>query len=119
MDLEMRAEVRGDVLVLAVQGELTSAQAANFKSWATAELEGGPTKVHVDCEKLHFIDSNGLGCLIYLRKCVVERDGQLTIINVSGWLRKFLQVTGLEEVFCGPSETLNEEVEDPQAEEQV
>ena len=101
MDLEKRAEVRDGVLVLRLMGELTGPQTAEFKAWATDQVKNAPQEVQVDCEKLHFIDSRGLGCLIYVRKCVTEQEGSMILINVSGWLRKFLQVTGLEEILCG------------------
>lgn len=104
MDLEMWSERDERGLRFVLAGELTGPETAKFKSWVSEELEDNVTRLYVDCSKLHFIDSSGLGALIFLRKLLSEKDGEMTLVEVSGWLRKFLQVTGLEETFCGDTE---------------
>ncbi len=95
------SEVRGETLVLRLEGELAGEASQEFKSWAATQLREGPSQVEVDCEKLSYIDSSGLGSLIYLRKCAIDREGELRLTQISDWLSKFLQVTGLLTTFCG------------------
>ncbi|MEM7261119.1 MAG: STAS domain-containing protein [Planctomycetota bacterium] len=102
MDLEKRCEVGEDgALTLHLIGELTGPETGEFKSWVTECLgERSASVVQINCHRLHFIDSSGLGSLIFARKQVLDAGGELRLVEVSGWLRKFLQVTGLEETFC-------------------
>ncbi len=112
MDLEKRSEVTGSVLTLHLIGELTGPETPKFKEWVT-ELcqEHDVNVIELNCSRLHFIDSNGLGSLIFVRKQAIDTEAELRLTEVSGWLRKFLQVTGLEETFCGTPD-LDLETED-------
>ena len=99
MNLQMRSETQGNTLVISLEGELTLTQSPALRTWITEQLENGPGNVDVNCRQLSYVDSTGLGALIFLRKAVLDQSGSLRLIQVSGWLRKFLQVTGLEEAF--------------------
>ena len=102
MQFKKKSKVDGDTMILILEGELIGPVSAEFKTWSAETIERGPGDVEVDCSQLSYIDSTGLGALIYLRKLVVDGDGTLILTNVSGWLLKFLQVTGLLTTFCGP-----------------
>ncbi len=97
MDVELRAEVLPDGLVLHIAGELTGPNVGEFKNWIQNEIDEAEGPIRVNCSKLHFIDSSGLGAFIFLQKKLEDRGLKLILCEVSGWLRKFLQVTGLEE----------------------
>jgi anti-anti-sigma factor len=100
MILEKRAERRDSTLIITLNGELTSSESTDFKTWASRQLDPPPSRVEIRCNELRFIDSSGLGALLYLYKSVMNRGGQLRLVEVCGWLQKFLRITGLEEKFC-------------------
>ena len=104
MKLNMNSTREGETLAIVLEGELTLTESPSFKSWVTRELDSAesPREVAVDCDQIEYIDSTGLGALIFLRKAVLDRGGKLRLTRVSGWLRKFLQVTGLERTFMNP-----------------
>ena len=102
MKLQKRADHSGDTLVVTLVGELTMSESAEFRTWIQEHLEGAPANVDVDCNGLAYIDSTGLGALVFVRKAVTARGGRLCLTRVSGWLKKFLQVTGLERTFVAP-----------------
>lgn len=98
MSLTMTADNGDDALRLVLVGQLTRVDTFPFKEWAVQQLdEHAPERVEVDCADLTYLDSAGLGSLIFLRKVVGERGGVMYLARVGGWLRKFLQVTGLEQ----------------------
>ncbi len=99
MGLEMNAERAGYVLQMCLSGELTRDETAAFRSWAENQMGDQGDQIEIDCSALTYIDSAGLGSLIYLRKRVHEGNGTLQLTNISGWLQKFLEVTGLAETF--------------------
>lgn len=102
MSLKMSSELRDDTLVVILDGELTVSESPDFKTWVTGQLDDAPAWVELDCHEMLYIDSTGLGSLIFLRKAILDRGGSLRLTRVSGWLLKFLQVTGLEETFMTP-----------------
>ena len=99
MGLEMSSELCADALVISLDGELTVSESPDFKTWVIGQLDDAPARVELDCQAVLYIDSTGLGSLIFLRKAVLDRGGSLRLTRVSGWLLKFLQVTGLDETF--------------------
>ncbi|MFN0057259.1 MAG: STAS domain-containing protein [Planctomycetota bacterium] len=100
MNFEKRVERQESTLIITLMGELTSPETPEFKTWVTRLLDPAPSRVEVRCGDLRFIDSSGLGALLYLYKHVKSRGGQLRLVEVCGWLQKFLRITGLEEKFC-------------------
>ncbi|MGE3165260.1 MAG: STAS domain-containing protein [Planctomycetota bacterium] len=104
MSLSMTADNRESVLSLILGGQLTRVDTIPFKEWAVGQIdEHGAGRVEVDCSDLTYLDSAGLGSLIFLRKVVGERGGAMVLTRVGGWLRKFLQVTGLEQALTVPN----------------
>lgn len=105
MSLSMNAEVQASTLRLILEGELTRVDTAPFKEWATQQIEEHtPERVEVVCRDLNYLDSAGLGSLIYVRKIVGDQQVPFLLVEVGGWLKKFLQVTGLEKAFTSEPE---------------
>lgn len=100
MGLDMSANVDGSKLLVTLEGELTRPESIDFKNWVLAQMEAAqPSHIEIDCKQLAYVDSAGLGSLIFFHKLAVDRDAHLCLTNISGWLQKFLHVTGLERTF--------------------
>ncbi|MCI0652189.1 MAG: STAS domain-containing protein [Planctomycetes bacterium] len=84
---------------LRLAGELTQSDAARFKSWVVETVGKTAAAVALDCEGLTYLDSSGLGALVFVRKKIIDLGGVLYLTKTGGWLKKFLEVTGLEEAF--------------------
>lgn len=106
MSLSMQAQRKEVFLFISLEGQLTRADTNSFKEWSAEQAnEEGIERVEIDCSELTYLDSAGLGSLIYLRKVLDDRGVSLQLTEVSGWLKKFLQVTGLEQAFTGNAGT--------------
>ena len=67
------------------------------------EIDKNKKHVAVHCQKLSYIDSAGLGSFIYLRRTLQDGGHQFYLTAIGGWLKKFLQVTGLETTLTATS----------------
>lgn len=100
MALEKCADPHDETLRITLSGELTRPECAAFKTWVLQQMDDHrPVRVEVDCQHLQYIDSAGLGSLIFFQKVATERQSALRLVQISGWLQKFLNVTGLEQTF--------------------
>ncbi len=99
MELQMNSSREDGTLRLTLAGELNRSGIHEFKQWAVAQLEEGVDRVEIDCQALEYVDSAGLGAFIFLRQRVADHGAQLYLTRISGWLRKFLEVTCLQDAF--------------------
>ena len=92
-------DVENDVLILAADGGLNAETAEQFVHEIETLVEAGLTKVIVDCSKLTYITSVGLGVLIRLHNKMTKHGGDVKICSVQGLVPQVLQVTRLDMAF--------------------
>ena len=98
MALNVSSERRGDVLVLALTGELDIYTVPSFRETVDRLAKDEPGIV-LDLEAVSLIDSSGLGALVSLANQVGERDGQLGLLCPQQSLRRVFEITGLRRAF--------------------
>jgi anti-anti-sigma factor len=111
---QLRVEVQrdGDVVVLALSGELDLSSSPEFE----AELEridaSGPALVIVDLRELEFMDSTGLSVLVKADQRAQEAGNRFGLVNGPAPIRRLLSLTGISErmtVAQTPEELLGED----------
>ncbi|MGC1381903.1 MAG: STAS domain-containing protein [Candidatus Baltobacteraceae bacterium] len=55
--------------------------------------------VIVDFEKVTYMDSTALSCLIELREATAMRSGELFLVNLAPFCRRIIEICGLDRVF--------------------
>jgi anti-sigma B factor antagonist len=89
----------GDLLTVAVDGQLVVGNRAEFKQLVFDEIENGARRVLIDFSKTGYIDSSGLGALVSLGKRVREQGGALRLAGLSDDLRTLFELTRLDTLF--------------------
>ena len=82
-----------DVVVIA--GRLDAAQCAAAQSFLD-QVEGTVT---LDCTKLEYISSVGLGVLLKTQKRLLASAGKLRLSGVNGHLRDIFTYSGFDQIF--------------------
>ena len=82
-----------DVVVIA--GRLDAAQCATAQSFLD-KVEG---KVTLDCSKLEYISSAGLGVLLKTQKRLMASKGKLRLAGVNRHLQDIFQFSGFDQIF--------------------
>jgi anti-sigma B factor antagonist len=92
-------EIDSDVLIIAADGGLNADTAEQFVSSIEKLIDGGVSRIIIDCAKLTTITSYGLGVLIRLHNRMKQRGGDVKIAAVGGLVPQVLQLTKLNELF--------------------
>lgn len=97
--MKITIEKQNDVAILKVSGNLDADSVAQFKKTANQLVEEGQTRLVMDCQTLHFIDSMGLGAMISLLRKVRIHQGDLKVSNVNPEVRSVFEITRLHRLF--------------------
>jgi anti-anti-sigma factor len=85
----------GNSVTVRVAGEIDMATTPALRSCLAECLAEGFTQVTMDMTEMEFIDSSGLGVLVWALKELRSRGGELIIKNPPSIAKKILGVSGL------------------------
>ena len=82
------AELDKDVLIVRADGDLNSDSAEQFVAQLGGFVDGGLTRIIVDCSRLEHITSYGLGVLVRLHARLAKRGGDVKLASVPGLIEQ-------------------------------
>lgn len=88
-----------DVMVVAVDGGLDNATSGEFTAQIDKLVEGGITRIVVDCSALTYLSSAGLGALLRLHSRMRRHGGDVRLAGVRGVVVQLLQLSKLDRLF--------------------
>ena len=98
--VKVREFKRNDVVILELTGRLTEGTDTQALSTKLNEMiDDGMTKLIFDLNKVHWIDSSGLGLLIRGYTRMQKNGGELKLARVTRSVNSLLQMTKLTTVF--------------------
>ena len=89
-------DVDGDVLVIKADGGLNAETTEKFISDIEKLVDVGLRKFIVDCSRLEYISSRGLGVLVRLHKRMKQHEGDVKIASAKSPLLDVLRLTRLD-----------------------
>src|SRR3712207_1483092 len=92
--LQAEHDDRG-VEVLAVFGELDVASAPHFRRGVGALLGSGARRLVVDLRETDFIDSSGIGALVWALLRLEAAGGELSCAGANGMVERAIRLSGL------------------------
>jgi anti-sigma B factor antagonist len=92
-------DTAGDVLVVAVVGQLVVGNRQEFKQLVLDEIERGTRRLVIDFGETGYVDSSGLGALVSLNKRLREMGGELRLAALNDDLRTLFELTRLDTLF--------------------
>ncbi len=100
MNIECRVDKSSKSKTFILEGELDVHNVKNLKSTVSESLEEADGWVYVlDMDKVSYLDSSGLGMLVYIKKEVTHNNGSLKIINIQAPVFNVFKLTRLDEFF--------------------
>lgn len=92
-------ETDGGIVVVRFAGSrLDAVRAPDVKTALRTGLAERPTRVLIDVGNLDFIDSTGLGTLVFLLKLMGE-GGRVAVLGAKPNVRRLFEITRLDTVF--------------------
>ncbi|MFB7651465.1 MULTISPECIES: STAS domain-containing protein [unclassified Streptomyces] len=98
-----RVSDAGAWAVLALFGEIDVYLVARVREAVDELVSEGRVHLVWDLEGVSFMDSTGLGVLVYTMRSVEAREGSVRLAGPDGQVRRLLELTGLDAVVeCHP-----------------
>lgn len=101
MSLEMKVsfDEGEDKWIFSPSGEIDIYSSQKFKEGILEKFNSKKTDILIDGEKLDYIDSTGLGALIYILKLLKDNDFKIHLMNVKPNIKKLFDITELDKLF--------------------
>ena len=96
----------GSAVTLKISAEaLVKDEAMLLKKTAGELIDSGFTDLRLDLSETLFIDSSGIGKLLFLNKTLEQKDGNFEIVSISRKLYEFLESLAITKVMkvAGPT----------------
>jgi anti-anti-sigma factor len=97
-NLHVYVENRIDFAIVRPVGEVDLATASLLKEAFVQAIEAGQGLVVMDAVEMTFLDSSGLGVLVFAHKRLVQAGRKVVLANLSRQVSRAVLVTGLDEV---------------------
>lgn len=95
----IETSTEGDLSVIQLEGYLDAHTAPQFEQAIQTEVEAGRHRIIVDCEKLTYISSAGLGVFMSFIEEVREQSGDIKVCGLTPKVRQVFDILGFAEIF--------------------
>ena len=93
--MELKIRKHGETFIIDVDGEMDLYNSYKLKELVMKMLEKKVEKFIVNLEKVEYIDSSGIGALIYVCSTIKKLNLGFMITNVHGSVKKVIELTKL------------------------
>ncbi len=88
-----------DIVIVSLEGYLDAHTAPKFEEIIQSELDQGCVRIIVDCQKLTYISSAGLGVFMGFVEEVRERDGDIKICGLEPKVKQIFDILHFETIY--------------------
>jgi anti-sigma B factor antagonist len=99
MKIECLIDNDKKVKTFKIEGELDVHHVKNLKSKIMDTVEEPSWTYVLDMNEVGYLDSSGLGMLVYLKKEIAKHEGELKIINLHEPVMNVFKLTKLDDFF--------------------
>ena len=95
----VETDSEGDFAVIHLEGAVDAHTAPQFEEAVQKVIDAGENKIVVDCEKLSYISSAGLGVFMGFVEELREAGGDIKICGLSEKVKQPFEILGFETLF--------------------
>ncbi|GAB4277340.1 MAG: STAS domain-containing protein [Candidatus Rifleibacteriota bacterium] len=99
MKIERNRNEASKTIVFQIEGELDVHHVKNLKSEILESLEPPGWTYELNMDRVSYLDSSGLGMLVYLKKEIIKHEGKLKISNLHEPVMNVFKLTKLDTFF--------------------
>ncbi len=93
--MELKIRKSGETYIIDVNGEMDLYNSYKLKELVTRMLEKKVGRFIINLENVDYIDSSGIGALIYICSTIKKMNLKLIITNIHGSVKKVIELTKL------------------------
>ncbi len=91
--------IQKDILILSVDGGIDLSTSGEFVDQVLDLIRSGSTKIIIDCEKLSYISSYGIGVMLRLHRHAAKAGGEVKLANIHSRIAGVLTTMHLNKIF--------------------
>ena len=100
MALEITQREMNGIYLLSLKGRLVLGQeSSGLRTMVDTLLSSGATRIVINLEHVHYVDSAGLGALIELHRKAKAKGGHMKLSNLGPNLKQALEISRLLPLF--------------------
>lgn len=88
----------GDILGIVLDGSLNATTTEQFNQAIKNHLDQGRTKIIIDCRRVEYITSIGLGSLVALQARLRKKGGEVKLAGLYGLAADAIRLVGLDKL---------------------
>ena len=93
--MELKIRKNGEVYIIDVNGEMDLYNSYKLKELVMKMIEKSVKVFIINLEQVDYIDSSGIGALIYICSTIKKMNLKLAISNIHGSVKKVIELTKL------------------------
>jgi anti-sigma B factor antagonist len=95
----IQTSVEEGLSIISLDGFVDAHTAPHFENAIQSEIEAGRNRIIVNCEKLNYISSAGLGVFMSFIEEVRERGGDIKICGLTPKVQHTFEILGFQDIF--------------------
>src|SRR5262245_61930042 len=88
----------GDILTIVLDGSLNETTSEQFNKAIQNHLDQGRSKIIIDCRRVEYISSFGLGSLVALQARLRRKGGEAKLAGLYGLAADTIRLVGLDKL---------------------
>lgn len=97
--LAIRTSIEDGLSIISLEGFVDAHTAPQFENTMQSEVDKGRSKIIVNCEKLNYISSAGLGVFMSFIEDVREKGGDIKISGLIPKVKQTFDILGFQDIF--------------------
>ena len=93
--MELKIRKNGNVYIIDVNGEMDLYNSYKLKELVMKMLEKNVKKFIINLDQVDYIDSSGIGALIYICSTIKKMNLKMAMTNIHGSVKKVIELTKL------------------------
>jgi anti-sigma B factor antagonist len=95
----IQTSLQADISIISLEGFVDAHTAPQFEKAVQSEIEAGHFRLVVDCARLNYISSAGLGVFMSFVEEVREQGGDIKICGLTSKVRNTFEILGFQDLF--------------------
>jgi anti-anti-sigma factor len=97
--MNVQVSITNDYTIVSVDGRIDTTNANEFEKQMIEVIEGGCTRLIVNCSGLNYISSSGLRVFLIAQKKMTSIKGLLRLTNLQPSIKEIFDISGFSSIF--------------------
>jgi len=97
--MNVQVSISANYAIVSVDGRVDTTNASELEKTILGFIEGGGTKIILDCSGLNYISSSGLRVFLVIQKKLMVLKGQFRLCSLQPGIKEIFDISGFSTIF--------------------